>query len=124
MMSRQLSARRPEGARRRDARPHDHDRRTNSDNGESGGDRPSPATAPPSFQLLVELKRVGRRPAAAKLAIGAIDLGGAACVAAFAIRVVLLDEALVRLLDGGGIGAGSKAKNGKGGNSASHGQRV
>ena len=71
-------------------------------------------------EIFVELERVGRSPAASKLAIGARNLGDSVRVAAGTVRMVLFDELLVGLFNGRGIGPGCKAQDGKCGDAAGH----
>ena len=59
----------------------------------------------------MELQWIGRSAPAAQFAVGAIDLGGGARIAAFAVRMVLFDEPLVRLLDSRRVGTGREPQN-------------
>ena len=84
-----------------------------------------PAMAPPATSAATGQRGLGLRSAnwlncrgsawrlsAAKLSIGLGDLGSAACVAALAVRMVLLDEPLIGALDGRPVGSRLKPQNG------------
>jgi len=51
-------------------------------------------------------------------------ISGAARIAAFAVRMVLFDEPLVRLLDSRRVGTGREPQNGEGGSAAGYGRPV
>ncbi len=116
---RQLTARRQGVARGWCARPDREQQPAQRRAREQSRNRPA---RPPWHrgELLVELQRVARRPPAAKFAIRADDVRGAAGITAFPIGVMLLDQALVGLVDRGPIGTRSKPENGECGSSAGH----
>ena len=79
-----------------------------------------PARTTARSTAVIELERVDFRRALTELAIGPVDLGGARRIAACAVGMVLLDEALVGLLDGSRIGAGLEPENGECGSAPGH----
>ena len=84
------------------------------------GNRPPRPAARRAEVLIVELQRVLSGLAAAQFAIRPGDLGGTRRIAAFAVRVVVLDEAFVRFLDRCRVGSGLQSENGECGSAAGH----
>ena len=68
----------------------------------------------------MKLQWVGLRTAAAQFAICLVDLGSAARIAPFAVRMMLFDKPFVRLLDSRSVGAGREPESGECGSAAGH----
>jgi hypothetical protein len=74
--------------------------------------------------FFIELERVLEISGSSKLAVSAIDLSGSLGVAAFAVRVMLLDQPLVGPFDLEIVGIGLQPKHSISGGGIGHRQRI
>jgi len=73
--------------------------------------------------FVIELEGFPELPPSPKLAISAVDVGGAPSVSSFSVRMMFLDEPLVGLLDRVGIGIGLEPKRSISGRVIGHASR-